>query len=113
MEPGSSPHDDVLVGIAAVEVGPRLPVAVPQLLAGHDTPQRAAHHPAHHHPARRSAPEGSPHLRRREHPMELGSAELTWLGHSAIRLRLADGTTALIDPWLTGHPSRPEAGKDQ
>jgi L-ascorbate metabolism protein UlaG (beta-lactamase superfamily) len=45
--------------------------------------------------------------------MDLGSAELTWLGHSAIRLRLADGTTALIDPWLTGNPSCPEAEKHQ
>ena len=40
--------------------------------------------------------------------MALG-VELTWLGHAAVRLRLADETTLYIDPWLTGNPSCPEA----
>ena len=41
--------------------------------------------------------------------MDLGGVELTWLGHSAIRIRLDDGTTLLVDPYLTGNPSCPES----
>jgi L-ascorbate metabolism protein UlaG (beta-lactamase superfamily) len=41
--------------------------------------------------------------------MDLGGATITWLGHSAIRIRLTDGTTSLIDPWLTGNPACPQA----
>lgn len=41
--------------------------------------------------------------------MDLGGLELTWLGHSAIRIRLDDGTTVLVDPWLTDNPSCPES----
>jgi L-ascorbate metabolism protein UlaG (beta-lactamase superfamily) len=36
-------------------------------------------------------------------------ATITWLGHAAIRLELADGVTLLIDPWLVGNPSCPES----
>lgn len=32
---------------------------------------------------------------------------LTWLGHGAVRLVLADGVVLLIDPWLEGNPSCP------
>ena len=39
--------------------------------------------------------------------MDLNGASLTWLGHAAIRLELADGTAAFIDPWLT-NPTNPE-----
>jgi L-ascorbate metabolism protein UlaG (beta-lactamase superfamily) len=45
--------------------------------------------------------------------MDLGGTEITWLGHSAIRIRLADGTTLLIDPWLTGNPACPESEQSQ
>lgn len=41
--------------------------------------------------------------------MELGGLEVTWLGHAAIRIRTDDGTTVLIDPWLSGNPSCPES----
>jgi L-ascorbate metabolism protein UlaG (beta-lactamase superfamily) len=40
--------------------------------------------------------------------MDLKGVELTWLGHAAVRLRLGDGTTILIDPWLEGNPACPE-----
>ncbi len=40
--------------------------------------------------------------------MELSGLDVTWLGHAAVRLRLDDGTTVLIDPWLEGNPSCPE-----
>ena len=40
--------------------------------------------------------------------MDLKGVELTWLGHAAARLRLGDGTTILIDPWLSGNPACPE-----
>lgn len=33
--------------------------------------------------------------------------EITWLGHAAVRIRLADGTSCLIDPWLSGNPACP------
>jgi len=39
--------------------------------------------------------------------MDLKGLELTWLGHAAVRLRTADGTTIYVDPWLTGNPSCP------
>ncbi|OFW65561.1 MAG: hypothetical protein A2Z12_03110 [Actinobacteria bacterium RBG_16_68_21] len=39
--------------------------------------------------------------------MDLKGTVITWLGHSAIRIRLADGTVALIDPWLSGNPACP------
>ena len=37
--------------------------------------------------------------------------EITWLGHAAVRIRVDDGTTALIDPWLRENPSCPDADK--
>lgn len=39
------------------------------------------------------------------------SAEITWLGHSTFRLETPGGKTVLLDPWLTGNPKCPEAGK--
>jgi L-ascorbate metabolism protein UlaG (beta-lactamase superfamily) len=36
-------------------------------------------------------------------PMQVGSLKLTWLGHSAFRIDLADAHI-LIDPFLTGNP---------
>jgi L-ascorbate metabolism protein UlaG (beta-lactamase superfamily) len=39
--------------------------------------------------------------------MNLKGLELTWLGHAAVRLRSADGTTIYLDPWLAGNPSCP------
>jgi len=32
---------------------------------------------------------------------------ITWLGHSAFRLRTPGGKEVLIDPWYTGNPSFP------
>ncbi len=40
--------------------------------------------------------------------MNLQGLEVTWLGHAAVRLRMGDGTTVLIDPWLEGNPACPE-----
>jgi L-ascorbate metabolism protein UlaG (beta-lactamase superfamily) len=40
--------------------------------------------------------------------MDLKGTELTWLGHASTRIRLGDGTTILIDPWLAGNPACPE-----
>lgn len=45
--------------------------------------------------------------------MDLGGVELTWLGHAAVRLRLGDGTTLFVDPWLAGNPTCPEAEHTQ
>ena len=45
--------------------------------------------------------------------MRLRGVELTWLGHAAIRLRLGDGTTVFIDPWLSGNPACPESEHTQ
>ena len=36
---------------------------------------------------------------------------ITWLGHSTFLLRTPGGTRVLLDPWLTGNPSCPEATK--
>lgn len=41
--------------------------------------------------------------------MDLGGLEVTWLGHSAVRIKAANGTTVLIDPWLDGNPSCPSS----
>jgi L-ascorbate metabolism protein UlaG (beta-lactamase superfamily) len=41
--------------------------------------------------------------------MELKGVEVTWLGHATVRVRLADGTTVFIDPWLAGNPACPES----
>jgi len=38
--------------------------------------------------------------------MNLNGLEMTWLGHAAFRLRLDDGTTLYVDPWLTS-PTAP------
>lgn len=35
------------------------------------------------------------------------SASITWLGHAAFRLTLADGRVILIDPWLQDNPACP------
>lgn len=40
--------------------------------------------------------------------MQLHGLEITWLGHAATRIRLDDGTTVHIDPWLQGNPACPE-----
>lgn len=40
--------------------------------------------------------------------MELGDLSITWLGHAAIKLELADGTVSYIDPWLGGNPLCPD-----
>ncbi len=45
--------------------------------------------------------------------MDLKGIELTWLGHASTRLRLGDGTTILIDPWLEGNPACPETEHSQ
>jgi L-ascorbate metabolism protein UlaG (beta-lactamase superfamily) len=36
---------------------------------------------------------------------------ITWLGHSAFRLRTPGGKEVLIDPWYTGNPSCPAAAR--
>ena len=41
--------------------------------------------------------------------MEFEGVEITWLGHASVRVRLDDGTTLLIDPWLEGNPACPES----
>jgi L-ascorbate metabolism protein UlaG (beta-lactamase superfamily) len=43
--------------------------------------------------------------------MLLGDHSLTWLGHATVRLDLADGTVAFIDPWLDG-PTCPDDARD-
>jgi L-ascorbate metabolism protein UlaG (beta-lactamase superfamily) len=37
--------------------------------------------------------------------------QITWLGHSAFRLRTPGGKEVLFDPWYTGNPSFPEAAR--
>lgn len=37
--------------------------------------------------------------------MNIAGVDVTWLGHATIRLRLDDGTTLLVDPWLEGNPA--------
>jgi L-ascorbate metabolism protein UlaG (beta-lactamase superfamily) len=41
--------------------------------------------------------------------VDLGSLEITWLGHAAVRMRTADDTIIYLDPWLQGNPACPEA----
>ena len=36
---------------------------------------------------------------------------ITWLGHSAFRLRTPGGVEVLFDPWYTGNPKFPEAAR--
>lgn len=36
------------------------------------------------------------------------SATITWMGHSAVRLVLADGRVIFIDPWLAENPACPD-----
>ena len=35
-------------------------------------------------------------------------ANFTWLGHATVRVELGDGTTIVVDPFLTGNPSTPK-----
>jgi L-ascorbate metabolism protein UlaG (beta-lactamase superfamily) len=37
--------------------------------------------------------------------------QITWLGHSAFRLRTPGGKELLFDPWYTGNPSFPETAR--
>ncbi len=39
--------------------------------------------------------------------------EITWLGHATFRIKTPGGKNLIIDPWLTGNPSCPDALKDQ
>lgn len=39
----------------------------------------------------------------------MDSLAITWLGHSAFRLRTPGGKEVLLDPWYTGNPSFPAA----
>ena len=45
--------------------------------------------------------------------MDLKGTELTWLGHGTLRFRTSEGKVVLVDPWVMGNPSCPEAEKDQ
>ena len=36
---------------------------------------------------------------------------ITWLGHSAFRVRTPGGKELLFDPWYTGNPSFPQAAR--
>ncbi|GHC49087.1 metal-dependent hydrolase [Neogemmobacter tilapiae] len=38
--------------------------------------------------------------------------EITWLGHSGFRITI-EGAVLLVDPWLTGNPSFPEARRPE
>jgi L-ascorbate metabolism protein UlaG (beta-lactamase superfamily) len=38
--------------------------------------------------------------------------KITWLGHSGFRIEI-EGAVLLIDPWLTGNPSFPEAHRSE
>ena len=38
----------------------------------------------------------------------MANLAITWLGHSAFRLRTPGGLELLFDPWYTGNPSFPE-----
>lgn len=40
-----------------------------------------------------------------------GRPKFTWLGHATVRLDLPSGELVLIDPWVSGNPSCPEACK--
>jgi L-ascorbate metabolism protein UlaG (beta-lactamase superfamily) len=37
--------------------------------------------------------------------------QITWLGHSAFRIRTPGGKEVLFDPWYTGNPSFPESAR--
>jgi L-ascorbate metabolism protein UlaG (beta-lactamase superfamily) len=37
--------------------------------------------------------------------------QITWLGHSAFRVRTPGGKELLLDPWYTGNPSFPESAR--
>src|SRR5688500_20152434 len=37
--------------------------------------------------------------------------QITWLGHTAFRLRTPGGKEVLLDPWYTGNPAFPEAAR--
>ncbi len=39
------------------------------------------------------------------------SLAITWLGHSAFRVRTPGGKELLFDPWLTGNPAFPESAR--
>ncbi|HJU42775.1 MAG TPA: metal-dependent hydrolase [Vicinamibacterales bacterium] len=39
------------------------------------------------------------------------SLAITWLGHSAFRLRTPGGKEVLLDPWYTGNPSFPASAR--
>lgn len=41
--------------------------------------------------------------------MDLNGLEMTWLGHASFRIRMDDGTTVYLDPWLEGNPACPES----
>jgi L-ascorbate metabolism protein UlaG (beta-lactamase superfamily) len=40
-----------------------------------------------------------------------GALEFTWLGHATFLFRSPGGKRILIDPWVTGNPSAPDAAK--
>lgn len=45
--------------------------------------------------------------------MQIQGVDVSWLGHASLRLKLDDGTTVLIDPWLEGNPACPESEWNQ
>ena len=44
--------------------------------------------------------------------MNLKGLKVTWLGHATFRCETPGGKTILIDPWVMGNPSCPEAEKN-
>jgi L-ascorbate metabolism protein UlaG (beta-lactamase superfamily) len=41
--------------------------------------------------------------------MNMNGLKITWLGHASLLLATPSGTRILVDPWLKGNPSCPEA----
>ncbi len=45
--------------------------------------------------------------------MQIHGVDVSWLGHATVRLKMDDGTTVLVDPWLEGNPACPESEWEQ
>ncbi|HEV2990021.1 MAG TPA: MBL fold metallo-hydrolase [Candidatus Angelobacter sp.] len=44
--------------------------------------------------------------------MKLNGIKITWLGHATFLIETPGGKKVIIDPWVTGNPTRPADMKD-
>ena len=102
-------HEAEVARVAALDPRARPADRRPHARGGGDADRDARGRGGRARTRRRAAPSGTERRRRRERRMS--RVNVTYLGHSAVALEF-EGTTVLIDPFLTGNPKAAASADD-